>query len=192
MNKVICFTFAAVLATVLGACSSRPAIVEAPAEPTPVVTIYEYDRYLISGQPSEADLARVAERGVTTVVNLRSVEETETLSYDQQAAVEALGMTYVHIPMGRDHGYNPEQIEAVAQLLESSDKPVYMHCASGGRARLLWTGYMVDRQSMPLAEATRIAEESLGQSEPAIARLLGRPVTSAVEPSPTSPDADSQ
>ncbi|MGP1273419.1 MAG: beta-lactamase hydrolase domain-containing protein [Phycisphaerales bacterium] len=172
------------LATALGGCASVP-VAQAPAEPEPV-TIYQHERYLVSAQPSPADLAVAASLGVTTVINLRSDEEMAGLDFDERAAAEALGLNYIHIPMGRDHGYNPEQVAALAAVLDQGDAPVYMHCASGGRARLLWTAYMIDRKGMSPDMAIRTAEEHLGQSEPILDQLLGERIVYSrpAEPAP--------
>ena len=172
----------------LAACSARPPITEAPAEPTPVVTLYERDRFIVSAQPSEADLATVAERGVRTVVCMRSDEEMAELGFDEKAAVEALGMSYVHIPMGRDHGYTPEQVDRLNALLEASDGPIYLHCGSGTRARQLWMASMIDRGLMTVDEA-KLAARDLGESEPMLDQLLGRRVSYGLEAEPAPAEA---
>lgn len=171
------------LAGLLSACTSTPPLAEAPAAPDPV-TIHERDRFLVSGQPSKADLVALAERGVTTVVCMRSDEEMAELEFDEPAAVEALGMTYVHIPMGRDHGYEPHQVARLNAVLDSTDGPVYLHCGSGYRARQLWMASMVSRGQMTVDEA-KLAARDLGESEPALDQLLGRRVTYELAPAET-------
>ncbi|MEM8757786.1 MAG: protein tyrosine phosphatase family protein [Planctomycetota bacterium] len=161
------------------------------------VELFERNRFLVSGQPSKADLAAIAGRGVTTVVCTRSDEEMAELiaedGFDERAAVEALGMTYVHIPMGTDHGYEPHQVARLNAVLDSADGPVYLHCGSGYRARQLWMASMVSRGTMTVDEA-KLAARDLGEREPALDQLLGRRVTYKIapaEPSTAAEPADS-
>lgn len=162
----------------------------ASAAPSPI-TIHERDRFLVSGQPSKTDLVAIAERGVTHVVCFRSDKEMAELieedGFDERAAVEALGMTYVHIPMGSDHGYSPEQVEQLSAILEATDGPVYLHCGSGFRARQIWMASKVSRGLMTVDEA-KLAARDLGEREPAIDQLLGQRVTYDLAPGQSTSD----
>ncbi|MEL6796569.1 MAG: sulfur transferase domain-containing protein [Planctomycetota bacterium] len=171
-----------VLATIgLGGCgSSTPTMVEsaeasAPAaEPEPV-ELHRDGRFIVSGQPNEPTLRALAKEGITTVVSCRSVEEMDGLDFDQVALLNELGLEYVHIPMGRDHGYEPGQVAAFTESVRSTDGPVYVHCASGGRARYAIMGYLIREQGYSVDEAMA-ASRRLGASERALDRLLGEPV----------------
>lgn len=92
------------------------------------------DRFFRGAQPKENDYQQLAALGIKTVIDLQD----EPRAYEKQN-VEALGMTYINIPMS-DKDY-PESAK-VDQFLKLVDDPAtgkfYVHCA-GGRHR---TGVM--------------------------------------------------
>ena len=159
--------------TITGCATNAPkqgAAVSAP-EPEPV-EVYAWDRWRISAQPGTDDLDRIALSGVTLVINLRTQPEIDRLDFDPEAEAEARDMDYIHIPMGGDDGYTPEQVDALAQAIDGVQGPVLLHCASGGRARTLWAAYQMKYEGVPLSEATRRMQEVGGQPS-TLEQLLG-------------------
>ncbi len=93
-----------------------------------------------SGQPAEGDLRLFADRGVKTVINLRTPEEMETLGFDEKAAAEAAGMTYVNKPLGRGHNLSDADLKEIAGILAgASEGRVLLHCASSNRVGHVWS-----------------------------------------------------
>ncbi len=147
----------------------------------PRTRVFRDGDFFIAGQPTEATFEELAERGVRTVVSCRTEREMGRLDFDQEELLEELGMTYRHIPMGGTEGYSPAQLRAFAQTIDACEGPVLVHCASGGRARLLWMGYLVDYAGVSPDEAWARSEAMGGQAW-SFERLLGRPVRLTVEP----------
>ncbi|KAA0213310.1 MAG: hypothetical protein DYG94_11845 [Leptolyngbya sp. PLA3] len=124
-------------------------------------------------------LARMRDRGVGTVINMRSTGEMAELAagddekagFDEAAAVQALGMNYVHIPLGRDDGYAPEDVDAFAAAVESACGPVLLHCLSGARARVMWQAYLVRERGYSLDEAVELTR-TVGDAPYSIELLL--------------------
>ncbi|HEV8429271.1 MAG TPA: tyrosine-protein phosphatase [Pyrinomonadaceae bacterium] len=124
---------ALVLASQISASSQ-----EVPKTDVSTVTIKNFgqmdDRFFRGAQPKENDYQQLAALGIKTVIDLQD----EPRAYEKQN-VEALGMTYINIPMS-DKDY-PESAK-VDQFLKLVDDPAtgkfYVHCA-GGRHR---TGVM--------------------------------------------------
>lgn len=156
-----------------GCAGSQTAAVTAQPAPAEPIEVYAWDRWRIAGQPSPADLDRIAGSGVTLVINLRTQSEIDRLDFDPQAEAVARGMTYVNIPLGGEDGYAPEQVDALAKALDGAQGPVLLHCASGGRARTFWAAYQMKYEDIPLAEATRRMQE-VGGEPSALERLVGR------------------
>ncbi|MGD1915863.1 MAG: beta-lactamase hydrolase domain-containing protein [Phycisphaerales bacterium] len=157
-----------------GCAASRSASqAEAADDEFKPITVHSWDRWRIAGQPVPADLDRSARSGTTTVINLRTQAEIDRLDFDPAAETEARGMRYVHIPMGGDDGYTTEQVGALASAMDGVEGPVLLHCASGGRARLLWAAYQIDHEGVPVDEAMLRMQEVGGQPT-AMERLLGR------------------
>ncbi|MEL7473389.1 MAG: sulfur transferase domain-containing protein [Planctomycetota bacterium] len=136
---------------------------------------YEADRLIVGSQPSRTDLAAMRERGVGTVINLRSNAEMgdrKRVDYDMAAEAERLGLTYVHIPLGGKDGYEPADVDASAQALEACDGDALVHCASGGRARSMWSAYLIREKGWTPEEAERL-RRTLGARPSSLEQLLG-------------------
>jgi uncharacterized protein (TIGR01244 family) len=140
--------------------------------------LYLDGRVYIAGQPDEAALAKLAERGVTTVVNARTpseMENREMVPFDEAAVVDELGLAYVTIPLGgEEFPYEPAAVEKLAEALVTNEGPVLLHCTYGGRAVYLWIAYLVRYQNLTLEEAVARGEAMLLRPHP-IGRLLDRP-----------------
>jgi len=127
------------------------------------------DNVYLSGQPSQGSFEIFRDRGVKTVVNLRTAPEMDDLGYDERAAVEATGMAYLHVPM---RGGLPDE-EGLQDVLEALDLgvnghgDVLLHCASANRVGAVWSVFRGDRHGLPVEEA--IAE---GEAAGLRSRLL--------------------
>jgi uncharacterized protein (TIGR01244 family) len=120
-----------------------------------------------AGQPAEADLKLYAERGVKTVINLRTPAEMEKLGFDEKAAVERSGMVYVNVPMQGEPPTDAD-IQRVMKILDGAkDQPVLMHCASSNRVGMMWSIFRARQHGLSGDDA--IAEgKSAGLKNPAL------------------------
>ncbi|NEQ18678.1 MAG: hypothetical protein F6K28_00720 [Microcoleus sp. SIO2G3] len=78
------------------------------------------DELYTAGQPTPGDLQQAAQEGFKSVVNLRSPNEADFLSDEQQQA-EAAGLNYVNVPLNSkkaDH----ELTAKCSELQTSSEK----------------------------------------------------------------------
>jgi uncharacterized protein (TIGR01244 family) len=87
---------------------------------------------IVAGQPTDAELSRLPERGITTLVNLRPHHELP----EPQAPKVPSGVTYVEVPfdgttIGREH------VEGVRAALDAAGGPAAVHCAGGTRAAVM-------------------------------------------------------
>jgi uncharacterized protein (TIGR01244 family) len=97
------------------------------------------ERVLIAGQISVADLEEARRHGVTMIVNNRPDGEDpdQPTSAEIEAAAEAAGIDYRHIPIAR--GMGPAQVEEmVSALSELGDGKMLAYCRSGMRSCLAW------------------------------------------------------
>ncbi len=90
-----------------------------------------------AGQPSEADIADLARKGVRTVINVR--HPSEATDFDEVTAVAATGMHYVAIPVAGSQDLTPETVARFGRELAKAQAcgPVLVHCASANRAGAL-------------------------------------------------------
>jgi len=121
---------AAVLLTLLplGFAAAEPPATVDPA----LVPNYQLLRpgLAVAGKPSAEAVAQLKEQGFKTVIDLRT--EAEGVA-DEKAAVEALGLRYVSVPVSAAT-LKSEDAKAVAGILEDpAAGPVLLHCASSNR-----------------------------------------------------------
>lgn len=122
------------------------------------------DDIATAGQPTDEALADVKKAGFKAVLNLRTEQEG---SLEEKPKVEALGMEYYNIPIGRD-GFSPAILEQFKEILADSDnRPLLIHCASSNRVGALWYIYQVldagEDEATALAEGKKagLTSESL-------------------------------
>jgi uncharacterized protein (TIGR01244 family) len=98
------------------------------------------DRLSAATQPDRDDFARLAEEGVTTVINNRpDGEEPGQLTAAEGAAVAAqAGLAYHHLPVGGAHPLTRDVVERFGAIVDEADGAVLAHCRSGTRSTTLW------------------------------------------------------
>lgn len=75
----------------------------------------------------------VAKEGYKSVLNLRRAEEANLEA--EESLAQARGLTYVHAPVvASPDGIDAKTVRAAAEKLHDMPQPVFVHCASGGRA----------------------------------------------------------
>lgn len=89
-----------------------------------------FDGVLVGGQPTPDQIRALASLGYGTVVNLRTPQEKDQTD---PALVESLGMSYVSLPIGDPTTLNEQNAFELAEILDNTDAPVVVHCASGNR-----------------------------------------------------------
>jgi uncharacterized protein (TIGR01244 family) len=111
-----------------------------------------------AGQPRAIDLEAAAEEGITTVINLRTSAE---MRWDEETAVEALGMTYYHLPVDGNKPFSRATFDMLDVLMAKyAGQPVLIHCSSSNRAAAWLATYLVREKSMLVDEAMRVARRA--------------------------------
>ncbi|MCF3971901.1 fused DSP-PTPase phosphatase/NAD kinase-like protein, partial [Pseudomonas aeruginosa] len=87
------------------------------------------------GQPTLEELKRLKDDGVRTVIDLRGPQEDR--GYDEAREVEALGMSYIALPISGKEDISAEKAQALHALLQGREGEVLLHCASGNRVGAL-------------------------------------------------------
>jgi len=97
------------------------------------------DDFSVAPQISPEDLAHAAALGFRLVINNRPDGEQpgQPTSVQMQAAAEAAGLAYVHIPVAGGPG--PAQVEAVRLAIDEAEGPVLAFCRSGTRSIVTWS-----------------------------------------------------
>ena len=97
------------------------------------------DDFTTAPQISVADVAEAAAQGFTAIICNRPDGEDpgQPTAAEIQAAAEAQGLTYTHIPVRGAPG--PAEVEAMRQAVEAADGPVLAYCRSGTRSITTWS-----------------------------------------------------
>lgn len=126
-----------------------------------------------AGQPTEAELAALARKGVRTIINLRHPSEAN--DFDEAATAAAAGLRYVAIPVAGAADLTPETVARFGRELAQARAcgPVLVHCASSNRvgALIALEQAWVQGQSADVALAAGRAA-GLAGLEPAVVERL--------------------
>jgi len=132
-------------------------------------------RVYVGGQPSRGALIELADLGVTAVVNLRTpreMDDPETMTFDEGAVADSLGMVYMTLPVGgSDHPYRPSVLSGLDEVLGDHPGRVFLHCRSGGRASYVWAAYLIRHRGWSVDEGLRRGM-AIGISEHPLQGLL--------------------
>ncbi len=94
----------------------------------------------LSGQPSEAQLATLAAAGVKHILNLAPHTNKGALT-DEPGEVQALGMTYTHIPVDFDDPTNADFDAFCAAMSRLDGQRVHVHCIYNARVSAFFYRY---------------------------------------------------
>lgn len=104
-----------------------------------IENLHELGGIFLASQPSAADLERMREHGVKTVINLR--HETEMTAFDEAAVVSAAGMEYVNLPWRGAGELTDDVLDRGRELLNACERPILLHCASASRVGAIWLAW---------------------------------------------------
>jgi sulfide:quinone oxidoreductase len=92
-----------------------------------------------AGSLDRADIERLAQQGVRTIINNRpDGEDAGQLPAAEAARLAAAhGIAYHHIPITMA-SLSPADVDAFAAVLARAPQPIVAHCRSGTRSALLW------------------------------------------------------
>lgn len=113
----------------------------------------EPGRMARANQPSPAQVARYAELGIKTVLNLRGPSSTGYYALEREAC-EVHGIAMVDARMHSREPPSKAQIFRARELFETIQYPALMHCKSGAdRAGVMAVLYKHFAMGAPIAEA---------------------------------------
>ena len=128
-------------------------------------------KVFVSGQIRPEDVAGLREQGIAMVINNRpdGEEPGQPPSAELEAAAEAAGLDYRHIPIAR--GLGPAEVEEMQSALsELGDGKLLAFCRSGMRSTLAWAVARRD-QGVPREELDERAH-SVGFNLTAVDHLM--------------------
>ncbi len=116
----------------------------------------------LAGQPAQPDFYTAQDEGVKTVINVRMARELFGLGFDEDVAVEELGIKYIHMPVAPQTFDEKAANEFLAAVRAAKKKgPVLIHGSNANRVWGLWALYIGMEHGVPL-EVTRKKAAELG------------------------------
>ena len=118
---------------------------------------------LFGGQPTAEQLEALAASGFKTVLDLRGVGENR--GFDEAAVARDLGLTYLPVPVTGETLSRAETFDDFIRHFEEAEKPLLVHCASGGRVGALYYAWLVASEGMPRDQALEKAKDNGNASD---------------------------
>ncbi|HSC58415.1 MAG TPA: sulfur transferase domain-containing protein [Gemmatimonadales bacterium] len=130
-----------------------PTLIEALAG---VVNATEITPTLVTGgQPGPRHLEALKVAGAQVILDLR--DPMEARAFDEPAAVRALGLEYINIPVASG-AIDDTLLERILEVARrSAERPMLVHCASGNRVTGPLLAYLMIDRGMDEDAATELA-----------------------------------
>ncbi len=118
-----------------------------------VRNLHVFGNIYLAGQPQKDDFKILKERGLKTIINMRTDGE---INFDEKKVVEDLGLKYVHIPYRSASQLTDAYFDNVRKLFKSSkDGAIMVHCGSANRVGALWLVKRTLDDGLPYDEALK-------------------------------------
>ena len=148
LAHVVAFTVVAASVPVAGIEPEETGILNATS-PEPGI--------LFGGQPTAEQLEKLAAADYKTVIDLRAPSEDR--GYDEPAAAKAAGLDYIAIPVTEESIRDTKTLDQFIKIFNETEKPVLVHCGSGGRVASVYYAWLVSEKKMSREEALAKAKE---------------------------------
>lgn len=118
------------------------------------------DVITVGPQPAAGDLKKLADKGYKTIINLSKKGELgqEFKPSEEGEEVEALGMSYCHMPLSLT-SVKSEDIEEFCREVGEAKSPVYVHCRIGQRSGPFSLMYYAAKRKLSPEQALKKAEK---------------------------------
>ena len=142
------------------------------SDPTDIYNWRRLDaRITTSGQPTEAQLAELADRGIAHVINLGPHAHEKALP-DEAASLARLGIEYIYIPVDFEHPTENDFALFCEAMATIGDRPVHVHCIANMRVSAFLYRWQRDVKGMDEKDARKLMD-LLWQPEGVWAAFVG-------------------
>ena len=106
----------------------------------------------LSGQPTETQLADLADNGVTHIINLGPHTNTGALP-DEAGSVSKLGMTYIYIPVDFENPTEADFAQFSEALASLEGQRIHVHCIYNARVTAFFYRHATEQNGETASEA---------------------------------------
>lgn len=110
------------------------------------------------GQPTEAGLAKLKQKGIRTIIDLRSYDQ---LAKKEEGWSRSAGVKFISMPMSNWFKPKDMQIDKIIKLIDDpANQPVFVHCQRGAdRTGTVVAVYRISREGWNADRANEEAEK---------------------------------
>lgn len=102
-----------------------------------------------AGTLEKKDIKTIKNAGFKTVIDLRTAKEDKI---NEKSLFSAENISYTNLEV-KASGITKDQLDRFIELVEKSEKPILVHCASSGRVGAMITLYHIKKNSMDIETA---------------------------------------
>jgi uncharacterized protein (TIGR01244 family) len=148
---------------------------------SPVTRIHSYRTVTAdlatSGQPTEAQIAALAEDGFKVVINLALHDDPRYSLRDETGLVKSLGMEYIHIPVRFNEPGEEDLLRFFDAMEQHRQQKMLVHCAANKRVTAFLGLYFAIRENRSDEDAFALMR-SVWQPDPVwssfISTMIGK------------------
>ncbi len=122
----------------------------------------------VGAQPAESALPALKKLQIKTLINLRQKSE---MTFDEQAAVTKLGMSYINIPIDVNKLGMDEIKQFNQAVYEPKNYPIFIHCESGNRVAMMLAINNIMESKTPVDAAINEAK-NYGLTKPELMEVI--------------------
>ncbi len=135
-------------------------------------TTFEYrpnDKLICTGSLTPDAVTKAQAEDVVQVINLCPAMET---TWDEESAVQQLGMTYHNIPISGPQDLTDAAVELLLEMLDEAPGKTLIHCASSNRVGAM-LALAAQKKGATVEQALAIGRSGgLTRMEPMVAQIL--------------------
>ena len=124
--------------------------------------IYKTGDFYIGKQPDKEIINWLKSEGVKLVINLRTEKEIENFeksNFNEDSLLNSFGIEYITIPINYPDSYNQVYLQKFIKAIAENNSKILIHCASGGRAKVFFMGYLIEAKDYTVNEAMEMSSQ---------------------------------
>jgi protein tyrosine phosphatase (PTP) superfamily phosphohydrolase (DUF442 family) len=124
--------------------------------------IYKVGDFYLGKQPDKEIINWLKSEGVELVINLRTEKEIENFtksSFNEDSLLKSLEIEYFTLPINYPDSYNQMNLQKFINVISEHNGKIFIHCASGGRVKTFFMGYLIETRGYTVNEAMKISNK---------------------------------
>jgi protein tyrosine phosphatase (PTP) superfamily phosphohydrolase (DUF442 family) len=124
--------------------------------------VYRIGDFYLGKQPDKEIINWLKAEGVELVINLRTEKEIDNFtksSFNEDSLLKSLRIEYLTLPISYPDSYNQINLQKFINAILEHNGKIFIHCASGGRVKTFFMGYLIETRGYTVNEAMKISNK---------------------------------